>query len=182
MEKLKRDEISPEMRRRLRENRDGRLTTTQWIDMITAPLITLLIVAGLALIVFGGRLFVLVRAWWLVIPLVLLTLVIPVVLRAIRYARMPIYCDRLYAGVRLQPLWVFWQPMMFYTELDEPVKFRQRLAPPFPMHIDREYLVYYFNDVSGKVLLSAIPTDHEDSKLYEPTEMFLVRQSRRAGS
>ncbi len=181
MEKRKRDVIAPEMRRRLGANRDGRLTVTQWLDMVTAPLLITLVLVAVALLVFRGRIFlVLARAAWIIVPALALVVVLPLVLRAIRYARTPIHCANLFAGVRVQPLWMFWRPTLFYTDHNDPMRFERQLAPPFHTHIDREYVVYYLDDGGRKVLLSAIPADHEDAEIYAPSQQFNARQARRA--
>jgi hypothetical protein len=119
----------------------------------------------------------LLRVWWLLLPILALTIILPAVLRAIRYARTPIKFMRLYAGV--QPWRGLRKPMLFYTPAEEEVKFPRRLAPRLPLVIDAEYLVYYLDEPNGKVLLSAAPADHEDAERWLPTRNFEIRQQRR---
>ena len=67
--KRKRDEVVPEMRERLLANRNGRLTTSQWLDLIVQPLLILLLLSGVAMVVFGEMMLaVLADTWWLVLP------------------------------------------------------------------------------------------------------------------
>src|SRR5664279_803091 len=159
MEKRKRDPVVPEMRKRLLANREGRLMTGQWLDLIVQPLVILGLLTAAAFVVFGDDMVALLAdIWWIVLPLIALFILLPVTTRAYRYARTPIHFARLRAGV--QPWWGVWKPLVFYTETDEPVIFRRRLAPRPLLKIDGEYLVYFLDEPQGKVLLSAAPSDH----------------------
>jgi hypothetical protein len=177
--KRKRDEVVPEMRERLLANRSGRLTVGQWLDLIAQPLITLVVLSGAAFIVFGARMVALLRVWWILLPVIGLLVVLPVILRAYRYARAPIHFARLYGNP--QARWVFWQQQTFHTDADELVAFRHRLAPRLPLKLNHEYLVYFLDEPSGKVLLSVAPADHEDADLWLPTRHFEARYERRTG-
>lgn len=176
MFKRKRYVLTPEMRERLMANRDGKLTSSQWISIVTRPFLSVLLLFGLAIIVFGPRLVILIRFWWLGLILLAALIVVPLALRAQRYARLPIHFVRLYADVPFRP---WWRPTIFYTEDDEPIVFKHRLAPPMPLRIDGEYLIYYLEDGNQRVLLSLAPADHEDAEQFLPTERFKLRYSRR---
>jgi hypothetical protein len=104
---------------------------------------------------------------------------LPLVLRAQRYARLPIHFANLISDVPFRP---WWRPMVFYTEADEPVEFKRRLAPSMPIRIDAEYLVYYLEDGNQRVLLSFAPADHEDAEKFLPTERFKLRFNQRTSS
>ena len=180
MAKRKRDAVVPEMRERLLANRDGRLHVGQWIDLIVQPLLVLALLTGAGFLVFGTRMLILFeRAWWVLLPAVLLLVLFPVTVRAYRYARAPIHFARLYAGVQTLG---GWRSQVFYTAGDEQVVFPRRLAPRLPLKIEREYLVYFLDEPNGKVLLSIAPADHEDADLWQPTKTFDVRYTRRTGS
>jgi len=180
MEKPKRDPVIPEMRQRLIANRDGRLTTSQWFDIIVEPLIILVVLLGLSFIIFSDDMLALFEdASWLILPLIALIIFLPAILRAYRYARAPIQFTRLYAGV--QPWWGFWKPMVFYTKDDKLVRFPRRLAPRMLVRINGEYLIYYLEEPGGKVLLSLAPVDHEDAEFWMPTKRFGTRHERRTG-
>jgi hypothetical protein len=92
---------------------------------------------------------------------------------------LPIHFARLHADVPFRP---WWRPTVFYTEADEPVQFKRRLAPSMHLRIDGEYLVYYLEDGNQRVLLSLAPADHEDAEQFLPTERFKLRYSRRTQS
>jgi hypothetical protein len=180
MLKRKRDVVTPEMRNRLLANRDGKLTPDQWLSIVTKPLLWTLMLLGLAVVVFGPRMLLLTaRFWWLGLILLVALILVPLMLRARRYARLPLQFARLYADVPFRP---WWRPMVFYTEADEPVAFKRRLAPSINLRIDSEYLVYYLQDGGERVLLSLAPSDHEDAEKFLPTEQFKLRFSRRTQS
>lgn len=180
MEKRKRDPVVPEMRERLLANRDGRLTAGQWLDLIVQPLITLAILFALAFLVFRGSFMALIEAaWWVLLPLIVILVFLPVTLRAYRYARTPVYFARLYGSS--QPLWGFWKNPVFHTDTDEQIAFAQRLAPRILPVPEREYLVYFLDEPRGKVLLSAAPADHDDAELWLPTKRFEARYRQRVG-
>lgn len=177
MNKPKRDPVVPEMRQRLIVNRDGRLTPEQWGEMIAQPLVVVVLLTGFALAAFGPRLLPLLRFWWIVIPLLLLMVFAPAVLRAYRYARAPIHFAKLTAGA--QPLGIVRKSLLFYTDEDQAVRFTARLAPRPPLQTDVEYLVYYLEDGDSKVLLSAAPAEHPDAEHWLPTRQFEARFQRR---
>ncbi len=177
MAKLKRDPVVPEMRHRLLANREGKLTPGQWLDLINQPLIILLLLTAVGFVLFSEyMLFILRRAWWIVLPVLVILVFIPVLTRAYRYARAPVHFARLYAGA--QPLWGV-KTQVFRTEAKQPVRFPRRLAPRMSLQMDVEYLVYYLEDAQGRVLLSAAPADHQDAEHWLPTKQFQARQERR---
>lgn len=180
MFKRKRYVLTPDMRDRLLANRDGKLTADQWLSVVTKPLLQMLLLFGLGVVVFGPRMLLLTaRWWWIGLILIGVLFVLPLVLRAQRYARLPIHFTRLFADVPFRP---WWRPTIFYTEADEPVEFKRRLAPSMPLRIDGEYLVYYLEDGSQRVLLSLAPADHEDAEQFLPTDRFKLRFNRRISS
>lgn len=178
MFKRKRYVVTPEMRERLLANRDGKLTSSQWLSIVTRPLLAMLLLFGLAIIVFGPRMLLLTsRLWWLGLLLIGGLMLAPLIMRAQRYARLPVHFARLYSDVPFRP---WWRPMVFYTEADEPVEFKRRLAPSMPVRIDAEYLVFYLEDGNQRVLLSFAPADHEDAEKFMPTERFQLRFKQRS--
>jgi hypothetical protein len=182
MAKRKRDPVVPEMRQRLLVNRDGRMTSGQWLDLVAQPLTTLALLLGASYLVFGSYMVTFAADfWWVGVPLIVLLVFVPVAVRAYRYARAPVHFARLFAGV--QPLLGFgaWKSQVFYTDANQPVTFRRRLAPRMPLSQDAEYIVYYLEDSQGRVLLSAAPADHQDADHWLPTPMFEARYERRAG-
>lgn len=180
MLKRKRDVVSPEMRDRLRSNRDGRLSVDQWFSIVTRPLMWLLLLVVAAVLVFGPRMFLLTaRFWWLGVILLLLVFVLPLTLRARRYARLPIHFARLYGESKTSP---FRRTTTLYTAAETPVEFKRRLMPKILLRDEGEYLVYYLEDPSERVLLSMAPADHDDAEQFLPSEQFKLRFNRRNSS
>jgi hypothetical protein len=165
--KRKRDQVTEPMRNRLMANRDGRMYRDQWLDIVTDPLVTLLLLLAPALLV-------------LVLLLVMLALlVVPVAFRARHYARAPVHFEVLYGDANPRPPWMFWRPQVFYTGDGQPVRFGRRLAPFMFVRPEQAYLVYYLRDTSGNVLLSLAPADHPDAERWQPSKFFESRFTRR---
>jgi hypothetical protein len=177
-----RDELSQEMRSRLLTNRHGKLTGDQWKDMVTEPLVVLLLLLAPAIIILGPRIGALIARGWLALLVGgLLVLVIPILFRARRYARAPIYFERLYAGDNPASNWLFWRPQVLSTESGEERRFKRRLAPALRLRPNHAYLVYYLRDAGQYVLLSMAPADHPESERWQPSTAFYERFGRRTG-
>lgn len=181
MEKPKREKLSPEMRSRLLTNRHGRLTADQWKDMVMEPLITLLVLLIPGVFILGPRLGALmVGGFWLFALTGLLAVVASLVFRAQRYARAPVHFAILNAGDDFQPFWMFWKPQVLYTEAGNSIHFQKRLSPHVRLQRGERYLVYYLKDAQTNVLLSLAPASHPDADMWQPTERFGDRFSRRS--
>jgi len=181
MYKSKHHAIPDEMRVRLLANRNGRLTVQQYKDVITAPLATLLVLLAPFIIIFGARLALLtLRGLWIVFLLGGVALLVPLVLRARRYARAPVRFAVLNAGNAPRSFWQFWKPQVMSTHAGEAVQFRTRLAPYMPLYPNHDYLVYYLEEPGGNVLLSLAPADHPDAENWQPTSVFNTRLKQRA--
>jgi hypothetical protein len=180
MGKLKNDAISDEMRERLLTNRNGKLTVQQYKDVITAPLATLLVLLAPLIVVLGARFAVLtLRGLWIVLLIGLVAVLVPLVLRARRYARAPVHFAILSAGDQPRSFWQFWKPQIMFKEAGEAIAFRSRLAPYFPLRPNDEYLVYYLDENGGAILLSVAPATHPDSEQWQPTSVFQTRFRQR---
>jgi hypothetical protein len=170
------------MRSRLMTNRHGKLTSDQWKDMVTEPLIVLLLLLVPLILFLGPRLLMLTaRGIIFVWVIALIVVFVPMLFRARRYARAAVYFDRLYAGDHPGPAFLFWRPTVLYTEDGTEIRFKRRLAPVSQLRPNRAYLVYYLRDASEYVLLSMAPADHPDSHQWQPSSAFHERFARRAG-
>ena len=150
-----------------RRNRDGRLSTRQWLELITEPLVSLLLLSvPMALLLgrFGlaGRLLVLA----LVIGF-LLTLA----LRAIRFARVRLCYRELYA-VQLQPRWKFWRKTTFAGRTGDAVRFNHKIAGKLRVKPDESLHAYYVTLGGRNILVSMIPQAHPKADLAEPSADF----------
>jgi hypothetical protein len=172
--------VSPHMRERLMVNRNGKLTGEQWKDMVTEPLVTLLLLLAPAIVVLGPRLVLTARFLCIGALIVAVVLGVVTLLRAQRYARTQVRFAELDGGETTAPFWQFWKPLRLYNQNGEPMVFPKRLAPYVVLQPDQTYLVYYLQDATELVLLSIAPADHPDAKLWQPTEAFQRRFQKRS--
>ncbi len=182
MTKRKADTINTAMRQRLESNRNGVISTDQWLDLVTEPLVVLLLVLGPALVVLGPRftMFAVTLRYPVLLLIGLLALVVPILLRARRYARARIRFAILNADQNVAAPLMFWRAQRFQTGEGKPIRFSKRLSPPMYFRPGSPYLVYYLEDKGGNVLLSVAPADHADADKWHPTRFYEMRQQRRA--
>jgi len=183
MQKLKRDIVSREMRARLMTNRDGKLTSAQWKDMVTEPFIKLMVLMipmSAVFIMPIGRLAL--RNWWLFVLIVLLVVFVPMISRARRYARAPLHFVTLYAGRSPRAWWMFWRPEVLYDEKGKAYKFAKGLTPYTGLDANEAYLVYYLQEPQQQLILSLAPAEHPDAASWQPTKYFHQRQGQRQRS
>jgi hypothetical protein len=182
MIKGKQDRVTTDMRARLAANRDGRLTTSQWKDIVSEPLVTLLLLMVPGIILLRAKLlFMVVGGGWLIGLAGIIVLMGVLLFRAGRYARAPLHTGAFRAGDQFRPFWMFWKAEIFYDEAGQPVRFYKRLAPHSRSRSGERYLIYYLKESGGNVLLSIAPADHPDASKWQPTPAFEARFARRNG-
>lgn len=180
MDKPKRESISTEMRARLLANRHGKLTTGQWWDIVTEPLVVVLLLLIPGIIVLRYTLIsMLIGGFWIIGAATLVGLGLMLLTRARRYARMPVQFTTLYAGEKVGPAWMFWKRWLLYDETDRPIRFAKSLAPSTRLEPGQSYFVYYLNDKGNRVLLSIAPAEHPDAQSWKPSVVFEERLARR---
>ena len=180
MEKPKRDGISRQAREQLLANRHGKLTTSQWWELISEPLVVLLLLLIPGILLFGYVLIdLLADGLWALGIIVVVALGVMLALRARRYARMAVEFAILYGGKEFRPSWMFWKARVLYDDTNKPVRFARTLTPLPALIPGKTYLVYYLNDGGRPVLLSIAPTDHPDADNWKPSVVFQERLSRR---
>lgn len=173
------DSVSKPMRDRLLTNRYGKLTVSQWTDIVTQPLVALAVLFIPLGFVLLPRLLLLTRfGSGIGILFILGVLALSLIPRAIRYARIPVQFAEMTAD-SAPPLWMFWRAPLFIDDSGQRVQFSSKLAPAFTMTHKRRYLVYYLKDNERYVLLSAAPLDHADMKRWQPNRVFEDRLKRR---
>ncbi len=180
MEKQKRDMVTSEMRENLSVNRDGKLSSGQWKQIVTEPLVKLLLLMIPGLVVLGPRIasFIIGGLWISIVVLVGLGLML--LARAIRYARMPLYFGIFQAADSQHPRWMFWKGNVLYTEANKPIRFGTQLTPRTRLQAGQPYLVYYLKEEKNYVLLSIAPADHVDAARWQPTPAFQGRSAQRS--
>lgn len=177
------DPVIPQMRRRIETNRYGKMTPNQWLDIVTQPLMAVMVLLIPLGFILLPRLLLLARFGGL-FALVMAVLVIALALlpRAYRYARMPVRFAVLDARADTTAMWAFWRPFTLYDAAGDPLRFRLRLAPSSRIRRDTAYLVYYLRESDDSyVLLSIAPADHPDADKWQPTRAFQTRLQRRGG-
>lgn len=171
----------------LSTNRHGKLTSDQWLNLVMAPIPVLMVLATpvlLALFVTPARIFLrfgpLTRY---VLPLLLVGVVLMLLLRARRYATLPLYQDVFYPGERGSSLWArLRRQMTVYTAQGDPVLLDGFAADPPYLEPDMPYLMYYLEEPDRRTLLSYAPLDHPDIDRWRPSERFQERQQKRVQS
>src|SRR5437868_2795269 len=92
MRNSKRDTVTADMRARLAANRNGKLTSTQWKEIVTEPLAVILLLLVPGIILLRARIFYyLAGGGWLIGVLALVIVIGVILMRAGRYARAPIH-------------------------------------------------------------------------------------------
>jgi hypothetical protein len=166
------------MRARLLVNRHGKLTTDQWKDMVTEPLVTLGLLLIPGVVILGPRLGAFIWGGFVVITLAaFIALAVSLLARARRYARATVHFAVLRAGDHIPPFWAYWRPTILYAETGEAKRFGKRLAPYTRLRRGQQYMVYYLQEDQTNVLLSIAPTDHPDAELWQPSAQFQSRLS-----
>lgn len=184
MKRKRGDSVVPEMRERLNSNRSGKLTPSQWLDIVMQPFITvMLLIMPISFILLPRALRLLVRGGWLLLLIIVAFVVISFLLRAARYARAPLHFDEFTTEFdSLPPVWMFWRPIKLYDMQGRPMRFGKRLAPRPLLRPDRTYIVYYLREPDDHVLLSIAPADHPDAPDWQPDRFFEARAQRRQSS
>jgi hypothetical protein len=182
MATIKPNTITPDMQARLSANRDGKLTTQQWKEIITEPLVMILMWSVPAIIILRWKLLSWMAAGGGLAALILIAVLVGVVVfRASRYARAPVHVGVFRAGDQFRPFWMFWKAEIYYDEAGAPVRFYQRLAPYKRPKSGERYLIYYLKDSKGGILLSIAPVGHPDAARWQPTPAFQTRFAQRGG-
>lgn len=172
------EKIVPEMRERLLINSTGKLTVSQWMDIVTQPIVSLMIL-------LVPLTFILPRLIWgfglWMIGLLLIVLIGVIVMRAFRYARLPVQFGRMQAKGDSAPIWMVWRGSVLTDEAGKLFRFNSRLSPPPRLKQDSTYDVYYLRDNERLILLSVAPATHPDAKRWQPNKSFETRLKRRQG-
>jgi hypothetical protein len=180
MVKAKREWVRTEMIRRLRSNRDGRLTPSQWLAITCEPLTTVLLLLAPALLIIGLRLPALAGRLWLMIPILIAALGIMLFIRARRFARAPLQALTLRAAPTPIMRRLLGQISVMQDADGTMYRFKTWLAPNIPLRANEEYLVYALEDGNQHVLCSVIPSDDPEATHYQPSAEFRRRFNQRA--
>ena len=164
---MDRERLSVELKRDLERNREGRLSSRQWRQLITEPLTTLLLLSVPIILLLGrygpaGRVIVLA-----LVAGFLLTMG----LRALLYARVKLNYRVLYVE-GMPARWKLWRKTSLTSKTGEAIRFNHRLAERQKLKPDQALHVYYCEAGGRRVLLSMLPKRHPLADLAEPSPSF----------
>ena len=170
------EKVSDEMRRLLAMNREGKLTSDQWLAAVFEPLTPLLIFLTPFIVLLAaqaGRVGVLLGlslglggTLWLGLS------------RMWRYARAPIQYSVMTAFGDFQPIRLFGPPK-FTAAGEADFAFKRRYTPKFTLNKGARYGVYWMHDGNAPVLLSLSPLQHPNAASWKPSPAFELRQAKR---
>lgn len=167
--------IDLEMRRRLSVNREGNLTSDQWLNLSLLPLMAMLFVFVPALLLLTVRFRTAGFAVGMIGGIGLM--LVFVTQRMARYARLPLCYEVMTATADLKSAQK--GTFEFVDERDELVRFSRHLTHGLTTRKDRPYHVYYLIDGRSRVLLSLAPYIDGEAHAWEPTAMFKARYEKR---
>lgn len=161
------DKLTRELRNDLERNREGKLSSRQWLQLITEPLTTLLLLSvPLVLLVarygLAGRVIVL---------LLVAGFMLTIGMRAVLFARVKLSYRVLYAE-GLPARWKLWRKTTLTSKSGDAIRFDQRLAVRLKLKPDQSFHVYYVEAAGRRILLSMASTRHAQADLAEPSDNF----------
>ncbi|MDE2638038.1 MAG: hypothetical protein OXI30_16860 [Chloroflexota bacterium] len=151
----------------LKRNREGRLSSRQWLQLITEPLTTLLLLS-VPLILIAGRYG---PAGRLIVLALIGAFVLTMAMRALRFARVKLCYRVLYANAT-QPRWKLWRKSTLASKSGESIRFDHRLSGRLKVEPDQALHAYYIEAGGRRILLTAVPRRHPDAELAEPSTHF----------
>ena len=162
--------LPDELKNDLSRNREGRLSSRQWIQLITEPLSTLLLLSVPLILIVGrygpaGRLFVL---------LIVLGFGLTIAFRAVRFSRVKLHYRVLYVE-QLRPRWMFWRKINLVTKTGDTLQFDHHIISKLKLQPDQAMMTYYIDIGDRRVLVSLVPQKHPEAKLAQPTSQFKSR-------
>lgn len=164
------DRLPKDLVNDFRRNREGRLSTRQWLELITEPVVSLLLLSVPLVLIFGrygmaGRLLVLA---------LIAGFLATIVLRAIRFARVKL-CYRVLYAEQLQPRWKFWRKTVLTSRAGDTVRFQHKIAGKLKIKPDDALHVYFVSAGDRSILVSMISQEHPKADLAEPSADFVQR-------
>ena len=161
------DKLPRETRNDLKRNREGRLSSRQWLQLITEPLTTLLLLS-VPLILIAGRYG---PAGRLIVFALLGAFVLTMAMRALRFARVKLSYRVLYADGS-NSRWKLWRKTTLASKSGESIRFDHRLSGRLNAPLDQALHTYYVEAGGRRILLTAVPKRHPEAELAEPSIHF----------
>ncbi len=161
------EKLSRETRDNLNRNRDGRLSSRQWLQLITEPLTTLLLLS-VPLTLIAGRYG---PAGRLIVIALIGAFVLTMAMRALRFARVKL-CYRVLFADGAQSRWKLWGKTALASKSGASIRFDHRLSGRLNVEPDQALHAYYVEAGGRRILLTAVPKRHPDAELAEPSIHF----------
>ncbi len=159
--------LTREMRNDLERNREGKLSSRQWLQLITEPLTTLLLLS-VPLILLVARYGVAGRV---IVLLLIAGFLLTIGMRAVLFARARLSYRVLYAD-GLPSRWKFWRKTTLSDKSGEAFRFDHRLGERLKLKPDQASHAYYVEAGGRRILLNLIPKRHPQADLAEPSDNF----------
>ena len=153
------ENLSSEFKKDLERNREGRLSTRQWLTLITEPLTSLLLLA-VPLILLAGRFG---PAGRLIVLAVIATFGATILFRAVRFSRVTLHFRVLYVE-NTRPRWMFWRKLKLTTKMGETVIFDQQITARLNLPREQAVKAYYIEMADRKILVSLVPEKTSSGK------------------
>lgn len=148
-------------------NRDGRLSSRQWIALITEPLSALLLLS-VPLILLAGRYG---PAGRLIVLALVAAFAITIVMRGWRFARAKLTYRVLFAE-QVPARWRFWKKTTLMSKSGQPVRFERRLGKKLKLEAEQSLHVYFIESGGRRIMLNMLPRSHPRAEIAEPTSSF----------
>ena len=161
------DELSADAIADFQRNRDGRLSSRQWITLITEPLSALLLLS-VPLILLAGRYG---PAGRMIVLALVAAFAITIVMRAWKFARAQL-CYRVLFADPTSAGWRFWRKTTLMSKSGEPVRFARRLGRQRKLKTEQSLHVYYIESGGRRIMLTMLPRNHPSAEIAEPTSTF----------
>ena len=161
------EQLPRELRNDFKRNREGRLSSRQWMQLITEPLTTLMLLS-VPLILLAGRYG---PAGRMIVLALVAGFALMMGMRALRFARVKL-CYRVLFAEGLQKRWMFWRKTTLTSRSGETIRFNHRLASKLKVKPDQALHAYYVEAGGRRILLSMIPQRHPLASLAEPSDSF----------
>ncbi|MEM6527766.1 MAG: hypothetical protein AAF653_05700 [Chloroflexota bacterium] len=158
--KNKRNTVSRMMQIWLKENGRGKLAYDQWMELVTLPLLPMLLASVPVIVLFafspvgGLQILRVARFGGVVVLLVLVLIIGALVVRGIRLSKLPVHQAKLYAGAESDLFSRFSRTFVMYTRGGDPIEFNNMLRGKPDLIPDEPYVVHFLEDEERRTMVS----------------------------
>lgn len=164
------DTLPEKLKQDLLRNREGKLSSRQWLELVTEPVVSLMLLM-VPLILLIGRAGIAGRY---IVLIVVVGFLLMAGFRAVRFSRVKLMYRTLYAE-QSYPRWMFWRKTTLTSVGGDPVRFDYQVVHKRDFPNDQALQVYYMDVADRRILLSVIPEKHPQATFAQPTDLFKRR-------